>query len=138
MPTTVRTIHDFAAAVRTVLALHDVYGRFAAVALLDDDDAIIDMTPFSGEATCVMCAVEWAHALAHAEPRVSRAVVLSGAADLAPELREDDVRLFQAAREHLEAVDLEVLDWLQTDGEQIRSLAFSCDVDPPWTRGSGT
>jgi hypothetical protein len=132
MSTTVRTIHDFTAAVRTALGLHEIYGRFAAVALLDDDHRIIDMTPFSGEATCVMCAVEWAHALAHTEARASHAVVFSGGEQLSSDLREDDVRLFQTVRDALEALDLVVLDWLQTDGEQLRSLAFSCDVDPSW------
>jgi hypothetical protein len=132
MPATTRTIHDFPTAVRTVLALHQLYGRFAAVALLDLDDQIIDMTPFSGEAACVMCAVEWSLAFVHADRRARRAVVLSGADELAPDLREDDVRLFQSVRHHLEALDVQVRDWLQTDGAEVRSLAMSCDVEPAW------
>jgi hypothetical protein len=132
MPSTTRSIHSFADAVATALGLYDLYGRYAALALLDDDRTIIDMTPFSGDAACVLCAVEWADCLLHSDPHSSQAVLLSGTEQSVLELREDDVRLFGFIRDELGALDVEVLDWIQTDGENIRSLAFSCDVDTVW------
>lgn len=129
-----RTISSFSSAVLTVLSLHDLYGRFAAVALLDGGGAIIDMTPFSGDAACVLCAVEWATCLAEGDERAAHAIVLSADGDPVVELREDDIRLFQLMRDELGRADLDVLDWIQTDGDQVRSLSFSCDVETAWER----
>jgi hypothetical protein len=127
-----RTMTDFASAVHTALALHDLYGRYAAVALLDQTGEIIDMTPFSGDAACVLCALEWAAGVDELKVGADRAVVLSGTTEMVLDLREDDIRLFQLMRDELGRCDVEVVDWIQTDGDQIRSLTFSCDVEPAW------
>jgi hypothetical protein len=138
MGDTTRSIADFTAAVHTALALHGLYGRYVAVALLSTDGEIVDMTPFAGEDACVPCAVEWANTVSHSDPRATRAVLLSGSDLSVRQLREDDIRLYQLARDALAGVDLEVLDWIQTDGDQIRSLAFSCDTVTAWEGGVAT
>jgi hypothetical protein len=138
MGDTTRSIADFTAAVHTALTLHGLYGRYVAVALLDDAGGIIDMTPFAGPDACVLCAVEWANSVSHSDPRATRAVLLSGTERSVRELREDDVRLYQLIRDELAGVDLDVLDWIQTDGDQIRSLTFSCDTTTAWEDAPGS
>lgn len=132
MTSLTRSIPDFTAAVHTAITLHDLYGRYATVAVLDPEGRILDMTPFAGDDACVLCATEWAACRCGSDERADHAVVLSGSGGSVLELREDDVRLFHFIRDELASCELEVLDWIQTDGQQVRSLAFSCDVVPAW------
>jgi hypothetical protein len=128
-----RAINQFADAVSTAVGLDALYGRFAAAALLDDDDGtILDMRPFTGEATCVVCALEWALGVADGWHSAHRVVLLSGGGGSIRDVREDDIRMYQNLREALDAHGVELLDWIQTDGDQIRSLTFTCDITPNW------
>jgi hypothetical protein len=128
-----RAINQFADAVGAAIGLQTLYGRFAAAALLDDEDGtILDMRPFTGEDTCVVCALEWALGVADGWHAAHRVVLLSGGGGSPRRLREDDVRLYQGLREALDAHDIELVDWIQTDGDDIRSLTFTCDITPNW------
>jgi hypothetical protein len=128
-----RAITQFADAVSAAAGLEALYGRFAAAALLDDEDGtILDMRPFTGEATCVMCALEWALGVADDWRSAHRVVLLSGGGGSLRELREDDIRMYQTLRETLDGYDIELVDWIQTDGDDIRSLTFTCDISPNW------
>ena len=40
--------------------------------------------------------------------------------------------MYQSLRDALDDHDIELLDWIQTDGDDVRSLTFTCDVVPNW------
>lgn len=125
-------ITHFAEAVHTAVGLQDLYGEFAAAALLDDDGTILEMRPFSGDDTCVVCAVEWAVNVADDWQCAERVVLLSSASGPLRECREDDVRLYQRLHDALDVHGIELVDWIQTDGDDIRSLTYTCDLAPTW------
>jgi len=127
------TITDLAEAAFVAIGLHDILGRFAAAALIDDEDAtIIDLRPFAGDETCVVCAVEWALHVADDWQSAHRLVLLSSDPRSLRDAREDDIRLFQELRRELESHGFALVDWIQTDGSDIRSLSFTCDVTSGW------
>jgi hypothetical protein len=133
MSSRTRVITHFAEAVRVAVGLHELYGRFAAAALLDDEDGtILDMRPFSGDDTCIVCALEWAVDVAEDWHRAHRVVLLSAASGSLRECREDDIRMYQMLRDALGEHAIELIDWVQTDGVDVRSLTFTCDVTPNW------
>jgi hypothetical protein len=127
-----RAINQFAEAVYAAIGLYELYGWFAAAALLDDDGTILDMRPFAGDDTCVVCALEWALNVAGDWHSAHRVVVLSGTPGSLRDPREDDIRMYQSLRDALDDHDLELIDWIQTDGADVRSLTFTCDVVPNW------
>jgi hypothetical protein len=131
-----RAIHHFADAVCAALGLQELYGRYAAAALLDDDGAVVDMRPFSGDRACVACAIEWA-INGDDDDEARRIVLLSGEGDSVRHAREDDIRFYQDVREQLDRHGFELVDWVQTDGDLIRSLTFTCDTDPNWDDDPG-
>jgi hypothetical protein len=133
MPQRTSAINSFFDAAGAAVGLHGIYGRFAAAALLDDHDGtILDMRPFTGHDTCVVCAIEWALMLSDDWHSAHRVVLLSGGADSLRDPREDDIRLYQNLREALDEHAVELVDWVQTDGSDVRSLTFTCDVTPNW------
>jgi hypothetical protein len=136
MPPRPRAIHDFADAVGAAVGLQELYGRFAAAVLLDDDGAIVDMRPFAGEHACIACAIEWAINLVDRpradRPRADRIVLLSGEVSSVRAPKEDDIRVYQELGDELDHHGFELVDWVQTDGTLIRSLTFTCDVAPHW------
>lgn len=128
-----RAINEFSDAVVAAVGLQEIYGRFAAAAVIDDDDGtILDLRPFAGEDACVVCALEWALNVADEWHSAHRVVLLSGGGPSVRAVREDDIRLYQDLREELDAHDIELVDWVQTDGDEIRSLTFTCDLSPNW------
>jgi hypothetical protein len=127
-----RAIHQFAEAAYVAFGLYELYGRFAAAALLDDDGTILDMRPFSGDDTCVVCALEWALDVADDWHSAHRVVLLSGMPGSLRDPREDDIRMYQSLLDALDDHDVDLLDWIQTDGNDVRSLTFTCDVVPNW------
>jgi hypothetical protein len=127
-----RAINDFADAASAAVGLHELYGSFAAAALLDDDGTILDMRPFAGDDTCIVCALEWALDVADDWHNAQEIVLLSGTSQSLRDAREDDIRMYQGLREEIATYDMELIDWIQTDGSDIRSLTFTCDVSPRW------
>lgn len=132
-----RAINHFADAVCAAVGLHQLYDRFAAAALLDDDGTILDMRPFAGEDACVACAIEWAIAVA-TDWRSAHQIVLlsSGTPHSLRDVREVDIRLYQGLRDDIAAEGMELVDWIQTDGADVRSLTYTCDVTPSWEGAS--
>lgn len=127
------TISGLSEAMRVALALHDLYGRFAAAAVVDDlDGTLLDLRPFAGEAACVVCAVEWALQVADDWHHAHRIVLLSGDGHPVREPRELDIRIFQEVRRELRAHGMTLVDWIQTDGDDLRSMTLTCDVRSGW------
>jgi hypothetical protein len=67
---------------------------------------------------------DWQHA--------HRIILISGDAQRVRKVREDDVWCFQELRTQLAEVGFDLVDWIQTDGRELRSLSVTCDVTPRW------
>ena len=127
------TIDDLTDAALVALGLHNLCGRYSAAALIDeDDDTVLDLRPFIGDDACIVCAAEWALNAADGWRTPLHVVLFSSDERPLHEVREADIQLFQQLRLALEEADLDLVDWVQTDGHCFRSLTFTCDTDPYW------
>ena len=129
-PITCTTFHDAAG---LALGLHDHFGAHHAVLLLDDEGTSVDFHVFTQEDHRVSHAVCVAMALISWLPEIA-SVVLFSEVELIDELHEDDARLWHTLVRAFDEHDVELLDWLQTDSEHVRSLTLSCDAEPTWNR----
>lgn len=128
---TPRVIESFVEAAYAALDLRDRHPRAHVAVLLDDDGRVVDFEPFVGPDSSVDQALHWADCMVATYPEIQRMVLLSAVDDEVLTLRESDLDRFRWARQSYECDDVEVVDWILTDGEHIRSL--SCSVDPePW------
>lgn len=123
----------FSDAAGLALGLHEHFGAHHAVLLLDDDGSSVDLQVFTGDEHRISHAVCVAMALVSWLPEIA-SVVLFSEVDLIQELHEDDVRLWHTLVRSFDDHDVELLDWLQTDCEHVRSLTISCDFEPTWER----
>lgn len=127
------TCRSFGEAAGLALELHDVFGHHHAVLLLDDAGRGVDFHVLADFEHRVSHAVCVAVALVGWLPQVSSAVLFSEV-DAIAELHEDDARLWQALACSFNDLGVELLDWLHTDADRVRSLTISCDAEPVWQR----
>lgn len=135
MTSNVLRIGGFGDAAAAVIGLKNRFGHAHAVAVLDDEGIVLDLTAFTGARHTMDTALDWANCCLLNEPEASRFLLLSAVDVDVQDLREDDIRLFQLARRVFGERGVQVIDWVQADDENVRSLAISCDVDPPWRCG---
>lgn len=67
------------------------------------------------------------------EPAAFQTVFLRAGRDVGTELLEHDLALFRLARRRLAAEGLDLLDWIHTDGELLRSMSYASDPGRAWT-----
>lgn len=114
-----------------LVAAGGLYARFHhchAAALLDDDGAVLDLTAFASARHSIDDSLDWARCMVLNEPRATRLVLLSVLRDGVEEVQEAHLATFRQAREVFGGDGVEILDWIQTDGEQFRSLAFTAGL----------
>lgn len=120
------TIASFSDAVAEAFALHDRFGRAHAVAVLDADGDVLDLTAFTKAP--VDAAITWARCIVGGDDRPSRLLVLS-AVDRDPrKIRDEDARKLRLWRSLFRRYEVEVVDWILTDGQWLRSLAMTAGL----------
>ncbi len=67
------------------------------------------------------------------EPSAFQTLFLQAGPGVGDDLVERDLGLFRLARRKLAAEGLDLLDWLHTDGELVRSMAYATDPSRAWT-----
>lgn len=129
-PTAIPPIRTFEDAVCEGFALSESFKQAQTAALLDDDGHILDMTVFSRDVHTVDVALDWAHCMLCNIEGIARIVLFSITKQPVEDIKEDDIRTFEAAREVFRREwDVDLLDWIQCDGDQMRSLAFTLSKD---------
>lgn len=132
MPHPIPSITGFRDAVEMALGLHELYWRAHAVAALDDNDRVVDLLPYTGDHT-IDCALDWAHCLVFNDARVASLVLLSAVGDAdVRELREADIERFRTAQRVFADLAVTVRDWIITNGDDVRSMVFSCSTSGGW------
>jgi len=125
------TIDGFLDAAALALELHDLFGRYATAVGLSADGTVYDLTVFTDDRASFDAALDWAHCLVVGDPRVTRLVLMSSTASDLEILAEIDLDDYRAARDTFRTWDVEILDWLQTDGDTVRSMCLSEGGDWP-------
>lgn len=119
-------IRGFADAALTAMGLHERFGFCHAVACLEEDGQVVDLTMFTDpELHDVDTALEWAYCLGLNESRFCRLVVFSTGVAAVTEPSEGDLALFRLMRRIFREDGIEVVDWIRCDGENVRSLALT-------------
>jgi len=121
-------ITSFTDAIATAFGVRRRFNHAHTVALLDSYGQVLDLTVFSLPTSSVDTALGWAGCFAANDGSVRRMVLLSAVADsVAHEPREDDVAVLRQARIRFAELGVLVVDWLQCDGNVVRSIDLASD-----------
>jgi hypothetical protein len=123
------TIRGFADAIAGALAIHHRFRRGHAAAVLDATGTVLDLTVFTACDHSMGDALDWAACVVRSDERARRLVLLSAVTTGVRQPREADLAGLRQARARFEEQGVTVVDWIQTDGEDIRSLAFTLGID---------
>ena len=130
MPNAGTKILTFADACSALMALEERFRTAHVAAALDPEGRVLDMTAFTSQAQSIYDALDWASCLTANDPRVRRLVLLSLVREGVLEIRESDLALLRQAQSVFGRDGIEVVDWLQYDGELFRSLAITAGQEP--------
>ena len=127
-------ITSFADAAGAAFGLRDRFTHAHGAAVLDRHGRVLDLTLFTGADHSVDTALDWADCLVLNDERAERIVLLSAVeSGVADELRECDLETLRRARQVFGELGVLVVDWLQCDGHDVRSLDLAGD-DDGWRR----
>ncbi len=107
--------------------------RQHAVLLLDDHGRSVDFHIFTDDEHDLTHAICVGMALVGWLPHV-RSVVLFSEVERIGDLAEDDARTWQQLVAAFDEQGVQLLDWIHTDAESVRSMTISCDAEPAWQR----
>jgi hypothetical protein len=123
-----KRIRGFADACSALFAIERRFEQAHAVASLDDDGRVIDLTVFTRDSHTIDDARNWASCLTFNEPDVTRMVLMSLRPEGVTNIRESDMELYRKARDVFGRKEVDVVDWLLYDGELVRSVAITCGL----------
>ncbi len=125
-------LFDFFDAARIAVELTDRGDHRDAVVLFRgcEPDRVEVMPPDSADPFLMIDRV-----LRHAEPRPTafQTLFVSAGPSVGDELAEVDLAKFRMARRRLAHDGIDLLDWMHTDGELVRSMAYAADPARAWT-----
>jgi hypothetical protein len=121
-------ITSFTDAIAVAFGVRRRFTHAHTAALLDSRGQVLDLTVFSRPENSVETALGWAGCFAANEGTVRRMVLLSaveGSVDHEP--RAADVDVLYRARARFGEMGVLVVDWLQCDGNVVRSIDLASD-----------
>jgi len=122
-------IRGFVDAVAEAMAIQQRFRRGHAAAVLDDAGTLLDLTVFTARDHSMHDALDWASCMVLNDDRATRLVLLSAVTTTVRQPCEADLDALRRARTLFGDRGVTVVDWIQTDGEDIRSLAFTLGID---------
>ncbi len=128
-------IVDLLDALQLTIGLHDRFGHFHAAVPLAPDGTVVSLTVFAGHDHDISAALAHAASLAAIDAGYDLFLLISSTEHDQREVREADIELFHRVRSGFGAAGVEIIDWVLTDGETLRSMACTCGVswgDPRW------
>lgn len=126
----VLAIRTYTDAVAAAVGISEGYGYGHAAAALTADGTLVDLTVFSEPFQTVYDALFYAHGLILFDPTVTRLILLSALQRNVGNLMERDVEILRGAQRLFGDCDVEILDWVQTDGKNVRSIALTTEQGP--------
>jgi hypothetical protein len=121
-------IASFTDAIAVAFGVRRRFAHGHAVALVDGRGQVLDLTVFSRPENSVETALGWASCFAANDGTVRRMVLLSAVGSgVDHEPREADVGVLYRARARFGEMGVLVVDWLQCDGNVVRSIDLASD-----------
>lgn len=121
-------ITSFTDAIAMAFGVRRRFVHAHTAAMLDAFGRVVDLTVFSRSDSSVDTALGWAGCFAANELSVRRMVVLSAVGEsVAHEPREADIDVLRHARTRFAELGVLVVDWLQCDGNVVRSIDLASD-----------
>ncbi len=133
----VSPVRSFRDAVGFALELADRYAFVAAAALLDADGVPVDVAVVEGLGSPIEPVVAWAAGADGWRSAPRRTLLISIRPFDPGVVAEDDLRRYRQARWSLGRAGCHLIDWIETDGDLVRSYAYlTCPAeawagDPP-------
>jgi hypothetical protein len=126
------TVSCFRDAVGIALQLSEEYAYAQVAVLLDGDGSPLDRRVFDAVGVGLMPVLAWClSTAADLDPPID--VLLLTARSIEPALvREQDLAQYRRAERTLTGANLGLLDWIETDGELVRSFAYLIHPDTAW------
>lgn len=125
-------IRSFSDALAALLGLERRFGQMHAVMLLDTDGRVIDAVALTAPRSLDE-AVSLGTTLAGGHDRVRRALLLSGGAASVEQIVEAEIERWRRFRDLFSDVGVELVDWLASDGDNIRSYAITDEGEVAWS-----
>ena len=122
-------ITSFTDAIATAFGIRGRFKFGHGVALVDGHGQVLEITMFTDKRLhTIDSALTWAACLVGEFDECSKVLLFSASkSGVADELREADVELLRAARARFADQGVLVVDWLQCDGDVVRSIDLASD-----------
>ena len=121
-------IVSFTDAIAIAFGVRRQFVRAHTAVLVDSRGRVVDLTVFSRPDSMIDTALDWAGCFAVNDGGVRRMVLVSAVDDgVADEPKVEDLELLREARAHFADLGVLVVDWLQCDGNVVRSLDLASD-----------
>jgi hypothetical protein len=121
-------ITSFTDAIATAFGVRRRFTYGHTAALLDSWGKVLDLTVFSRPDNSVETALGWAGCFAANDGTVRRMVLLSAVGDsVTHEPKGADLEVLRRARARFSEMGVLVVDWLQCDGNVVRSVDLASD-----------
>jgi hypothetical protein len=126
------TLKTFDEAMAYAFYFAETHPHAHASIVVDADGTVLDLTVHTADDATVASAIVWASGVIVAMEKAAAVVLISVGPEPVTELAEDDIALFNECRGRFAHRGIALLDWIKSDPDNFRSLAFSCDVDHAW------
>lgn len=121
-------ITSFTDAIAIAFGVRRRFTHAHTAAMLDHRGQVLDLTVFSRPDNSIETALGWAGCFAASDSSVRRMVLLSAVDNgVAYESRQSEVEVLRLARARFADLGVLVVDWLQCDGNVVRSIDLASD-----------
>jgi hypothetical protein len=125
-------VRSFSQSLGVLLGVQRRFGFAHAVMLLDADCRVVDGLALTGPAPAPDDAVESAIVIGATYDVVRRALLVSAGVDGVVDLSEADLDRWRRYVDDFAAAGVELVDWLASDGQHVRSFAITTDAASAW------
>ena len=125
-------VRSFSQSLGVLLGVQRRFGFAHAVMLLDADSRVVDGVAITDPAPTPDDAVESAIVIGSTYDVVRRALLLSAGVDGVVDLTEADLDRWRRYVDDFAAVEVDLVDWLASDGQHVRSFAITTDAASAW------
>ncbi|MGH9116549.1 MAG: hypothetical protein ACRD0A_01310 [Acidimicrobiales bacterium] len=125
-------VRSFSESLGVLLGVQQRFGEVHALILLDADSRVVDGFAFTDLHRASDAAVEIGIAVGTANNVVRRALLLSGGLGSVVPIEWADLERWRGYVTAFAAIGVDLVDWLASDGEHIRSYAITADAGSAW------
>ena len=129
IPTTISSFRD---ALGIALELSDEFAFAQAAAVVDPSDRCVDFAVFTEVGDGLVPSLGWLSTRASGHPPLSRVVLYSVRSVDGLIIAEIDLAEYRFAAVTIGRMGANLVDWIETDGEMVRSYAYLTTPQTQW------